>query len=90
MKKYITPLNIAFFLWGLVLVTISQLNPEYTRYFLYLSIIVIIPIAIINMIKMKNEDKRNGTMLFQKSVYRMLFMAILLGFVFFISKQNPV
>jgi hypothetical protein len=90
MKQLITPVNIAFFLWGLVLVIIAQLHPEYTRYFLYLSIIVIIPVTVINMIKMKREDKRNGTMLFRTSIYRMLFMAILLGFVFFMTKLNPM
>jgi len=61
MKKYIIPINPVVFIWGLVLITISEVCRDYTRYFLYISILVIIPIAIINLIKQRKEDKCNGT-----------------------------
>lgn len=89
MKKYITPTSIIF-LWGLILVAVSLLFPEYTRYYLYLSIIVIIPIAVISLIKQRREDKINDTALFKSSMYRMLFMAVVLGVFFFIIKQNHI
>jgi L-asparagine transporter-like permease len=88
-KKYITPTSIIF-LWGLILIMISLLYPEYTRYYLYLSIIVIIPIAIISLIKQRKEDKVNDTKEFQSSIYRMLFMAVILGVFFFITKMNHI
>ncbi|PXY47274.1 hypothetical protein DMB68_09040 [Flavobacterium hydrophilum] len=83
-------MNIALFLWGLILVTISLLYPEYTRYYLYLSIIVIIPTAIISLIKQRKEDKLNGTKEFQSSIYRMLFLVVILGVFFFITKMNYI
>ncbi len=89
-KKYITPVNIAFFLWGLLLLTVSILYPEYTRYYLYLSIAVIIPIAVVNLIKMKREDRLNDTINFRLAIYRMLIMALFLVIFFFITKQNLI
>ncbi len=68
MKKYITPINLVVFIWGLILITISEVYRDYTRYFLYISILVIIPISIINLIKQRKEDKRNGTKEFQSSI----------------------
>lgn len=87
MKKYITPINIAMFLWGLILITISEVYRDYTRYFLYLSIIIVIPLIIVNMIKQRKEDKINNTKEFQASIYRMLIMAVMLAVFFFITKQ---
>ncbi|KQX00672.1 hypothetical protein ASC72_07305 [Flavobacterium sp. Root420] len=90
MKKYITPINIAVLLWGLLLLVISGFYPDYTRYYLYLSIIVIIPVAIFNLIKQRKQDKLNNTTEFQTSIYRMLFMAVLLIVFFFITRQNNI
>ncbi|KIQ14672.1 hypothetical protein RT99_22830 [Flavobacterium sp. MEB061] len=87
MKKYITPINIAMFLWGLILITISEVYRDYTRYFLYLSIIIVIPLIIVNMIKQRKEDKINNTKELQASIYRMLIMAVMLAVFFFITKQ---
>jgi len=88
-KKYVTPTSIIH-LWGLILVTISLLYPEYTRYYLCLSIIVIIPIAIISLIKQRKEDKLNDTTEFQTSLYRMLFFAVALGVFFLMTKMNYI
>lgn len=89
-KKYIRPINIALFVWGLLLLTISVYQKEYTRYYLYLSIIVIIPIMIFSLIKQRKEDKLNNTKEFQLSIYRMLFMVVILGVFYFITKQNHI
>jgi len=89
MKEYTRPINIAIFLWGLLLLTMSELFPHYVRYYLYLSIIVIIPVAIFNLIKQRKQDKINNTTEFQSSIYRMLIMAVLLVAFFFLTKQNP-
>lgn len=86
-KKYVTPTTITL-LWGLILVTITLLYPEYTRYYLYLSIIIMIPLAIIHLIKQRKEDKLNDTKEFQSSIYIMLFMAVVLVVFFLITKMN--
>ncbi len=88
-KKYFTSTSIIF-LWGLILVATSLLYSEYTRYYLYLSIIVIIPIMIYSLIKQRKEDKLNDTTEFQSSIYRMLFLAIILGVFLFITKMNYI
>jgi len=90
MKKYSTTINIIFFFWGLLLLAVSSFYPEYVRYYLYFSIIVIIPIMIIDLIKQRKKDKVEGTALFQASIYRMLIMAVVLGLFFFITQQNYV
>ena len=90
MKKYITETNITLFLWGPILIAISSFYPDYTRYYLYLSIIVLIPLTVFKMIKQRREDKLNNTTEFQSSIFRMLFMAVLLVVFFFITKQNPI
>ncbi|KRD10465.1 hypothetical protein ASE21_12240 [Flavobacterium sp. Root901] len=90
MKKLIKPIYIAIFLWGLILNSISWFYPDYTRYYLILSIIVITPLAIIEMIKMKKEDKLNETTLFKEAIYRMLIMSVVLGVIFVITKQNHI
>lgn len=90
MKKYITSTNIVFLLWGLVLLTLSWFFPEYVTGYLILSISIMIPLAIIKMIKMRREDKINGTTLFKEAIYRMLFMSAVLIMIFYITKQNHV
>lgn len=88
MKKHISPINIASILWVLILVFISEEYSEYYRYFLYLSIPVLIPFMIFNLIKQKREDQLNGTTMFKSSIYRMLIIAVILGVFFFITEQN--
>lgn len=89
-KKIVTPVNVIFLFWGLVLVTFSESYPQYTRYFLYASILFILPVMIVNLVKQRKEDKQNGTIKFQSAVYRMLFMAALLVIMYFITKQNHI
>ncbi|MCD9573985.1 hypothetical protein [Flavobacterium soyae] len=90
MKKYLTPINIIFFLWGLILQAVSWFYPDYTRYYLCLSIIISIPFAIASFIKQKKKDKIEGTKEFQASIYRMLIMAVVLGIMYFITYQNHI
>jgi len=88
MKKYITQTNITLFLWGPILLVISQYYPDYTRYYLYLSIIVMITFMVLKMIKQRKEDKLNDTQEFQASIYKMFFMMLVVLIVFFfITKQ---
>jgi Na+-translocating ferredoxin:NAD+ oxidoreductase RnfE subunit len=89
-KQYITPINIISFFWIAVLFSISQVYPHYYRYSLYISIIIIIPLMIVNLLKKRKEDKLNGTKIFQSSIYRMLIMAAVLLVFFFITKQNHI
>ncbi|MEN2399481.1 hypothetical protein GKZ90_0006815 [Flavobacterium sp. MC2016-06] len=90
MKKYSTPINIFILLWGFILIVISELYSEYVRYYLYLSLIIMIPIMIWNLIKQKKNDKVEGTKEFQFSIYRMLFMAVVLVIMFYMTKQNHI
>ncbi|SHH40828.1 hypothetical protein SAMN05444388_11095 [Flavobacterium johnsoniae] len=84
MKKIITPASIIIFFWGLLLLVISELYPDYTRYYLYLSIVLIIPFMTANLVRQKREDKINGTVQLQSSMYSILISAVILGVLFFI------
>lgn len=88
MKKLITPTNFIIFLWGPLYVVMSLLYPDYTRYYLYLSLPIFIPLMIANLIKQRKEDKVNDTNKFQSSIYRMLLVGVVLVFFFFVTKQN--
>ncbi|OIV40728.1 hypothetical protein BKM63_17880 [Flavobacterium johnsoniae] len=88
MKKYITLPNVIIFLWGPLYVAISVLYPDYTRYYLYLSIILVIPMIIRNLVIQRREDKLNGTAQLQTSIYSILISAVILGVLFFAAKQN--
>lgn len=89
-KKYITQTNIILFLWGPILIAISSFYPDYTRYYLYLSIIVLIPFTVFKIIKQRKEDKLNGTKEFQSSIYRILFVAVVMVVFYFLTKQNHI
>lgn len=90
-KKYIIPVNIIFLLWGPILIVISEFYREYVRYFLYLSIIAIIPIMVLNLIKQRREDKLNAAkVLFRQSIYRMLIMAVVLVVFYFLTHQKHI
>jgi hypothetical protein len=88
MKKKIKSINIVFLLLGLLLIAISIFSPEYTRHFLYFSIIVMTPVIIVNMIKQRKEDKLKNTKTFEASIYRMLIMSVVLFAFFVITMQN--
>lgn len=89
-KKYITPINLISYLWTLLLVFISKEHSEYSRYYLYLSIPIMIPFMISNLIKQRREDQLNGTILFKSAIYRMLIMAVILVVFFFITMPNNI
>ncbi len=90
MKKNSAAQVSIIFLWGLILIAITEWYYEYVRYYLYASIAVIIPIMIWNLMKQKKKDKINGTREFQASIYRMLIMAIVLIIIFYITKQEHI
>lgn len=90
MKKKLTSINSVLILLVLLLIAISMFFPEYTRYFLYFSLIVMPPVMIVDLIKKKRQDKINVTTEFQLSIYRMLFMAVVLGSFFLITKVNYI
>ncbi|PJJ07100.1 hypothetical protein CLU83_0244 [Flavobacterium sp. 1] len=87
-KKHITPVNVIIYLWIFMLVFISKEYSEYYRYFLYLSIPLLIPFMIFNLIKQRREDQLNGTAMFKSSIYRMLIISVILIVFFFITEQN--
>lgn len=43
---------------------------------------------IINLKKQRKEDQRNDTNVFKNSILRMLFMAVVIGILFFLAEQN--
>lgn len=89
-KKILRPATIAIFLWGSILLFINQYYYEYARYYLYISIIVIFPIMIWNLIKQWKKDKVEETKEFKPSIFRMLIMAVGMIVIFFITKQNHI
>jgi hypothetical protein len=90
MEKITTPIKIVFFLWAVILIAVTGFYPEYKRYYLWLSLIVIIPAIIIDLLKKRKDDKLNDTKEFQSSLYRMLFVGGLLFVFFLITKQNHI
>lgn len=89
-KRNNKELSAVLFLWGPIYLIIARFFAEYSRYYLYLSVIIIIPVIILKMIKQWKEDKLNGTAIFKVSIYRMLIMAAVLLVFFLITKQNPI
>lgn len=75
---------------GSILLFINQYYYEYARYYLYISIIVIFPIMIWNLIKQWKKDKVEETKEFKPSIFRMLIMAVVMIVIFFITKQNHI
>ena len=75
---------------GSILLFINQYYYEYVRYYLYISIIVIFPIMIWNLIKQWKKDKVEETKEFKPSIFRMLIMAVVMIVIFFITKQNHI
>ncbi|KRB53637.1 hypothetical protein [Flavobacterium sp. Root186] len=57
MKKYITPANIAIFIWGIGLLFINEMYYEYLRYYLYISIILAVIAIIYDRLKRKKENQ---------------------------------
>ncbi|WP_134145260.1 hypothetical protein [Flavobacterium sp. 270] len=90
MKKYFSSLNIVLLLWFLIYILISNIYSDYTMYYFYLSLPIIILILIFDLVKQKKEDKLNHTNSFSSSIYRMLIMAVLLGVFFFITKHDHI
>jgi len=87
-KKYITLPSFVTLFCIIILWTISLTFPEYSRYFLYLSILVLIPFIIIDLIKKRKEDKNDGTENFKFSVYNILISVAILGILFFVISKN--
>lgn len=90
MKKVLTPETIAIFFWGIILLIVNAKYYEYVRYYLYLSIAIIFPIMIWNLIKQKKNDKANGTEELKHSINRMMFLAVFLVIMFAITEQNHI
>ncbi|WDF65618.1 hypothetical protein [Flavobacterium sp. KACC 22763] len=89
-KKILTPATIAIFLWGTILLLINQYYYEYVRYYLYISILVIFPFMIWNLIKQWKKDKAEETKEFRSSIFRMLIMAVVMILIFYVTKQNHI
>ncbi|WP_431241554.1 hypothetical protein ACQ9BO_16035 [Flavobacterium sp. P21] len=88
MKRIITPVNVIFLFWGFVLLTFSESYPQYTRYYLYASILIIFPVMVINLTKQRKEDKQNGTIKFQSAIFKMFIVAVLLAIGYLLTRQN--
>jgi uncharacterized membrane protein len=89
-KRIFSPATIAVHLWGTGLLIINEYYYEYLRTYLNDSILIIIPIAIWNLVQKRKIDKVEETQEFKSSIYRMLFMAIVMIVIFFATKQNHI
>ena len=86
MKKYIPSISIT-----LILISCQVLGliyREYTTSFLYLGLILITPMVIFMLIKLRKEDKLNGTKNFQTSITGLLIAQVIFGVCYFILMQN--
>ncbi|SMO49027.1 hypothetical protein SAMN06265220_1011195 [Flavobacterium nitrogenifigens] len=89
-KRIFTPATIAVHFWGIGLLIINEYYYEYLRFYLYVSILLIIPIALWNLVQKRKKDTVEETQEFKSSIYRMLFMAIVMIVIFFITRQNHI
>lgn len=89
-KKILTPAFIAIFFWGIGLLIINEYYYEYFRPYQYISLLIILSITIWSLIQKRKNDKINGTQEFKDSIYRMMFMAVIMIIVFFATKQNHI
>ncbi len=87
-KRILTPATIAIFFWGIGLLIVNEQYYEYLRYYMYLSIILIFPFVIMNMIKQRKNDKIHGTNELHHTVNRMMIFGVILVIIFAITKQN--
>jgi hypothetical protein len=90
MKKYISPLNLVFLLWGILLLTISGFFRDYVRSYLYLSIAMVTLYIILDVSKQRKNDKAERIKKLSESVNRMMIMAVVLIIMFAITKQNHI
>lgn len=90
MSRFNKLINLIFLLWGIPLLLIANLYGEYVRYYLYLSILIALPIAIWNLLQKRKNDKINDTKEFRHAIYRMLIMAVIMIIIFFVTKQNHI
>jgi len=65
-----------------------RLVSEYIRYYLHFSTIVMIPILISKLIKVRKGDKVNDTENFKFSMYNILISGVILGIIFFVISKN--
>jgi len=88
--KIVTPVNIIFVLWGFSLFAISGLYHEYVRHYLYLSIVVILPITTLSLFKQIKNDKIHGTKELQHLVNRIMILAVVFVIMFALTHQNHI
>ena len=90
LKQYITLSGVISFSLILMSFLVSFIYPEYTRYFYYVAIIIMIPFIIVDLIKKRKEDKIEGTQHFKLSIYNILIAAAIMGvLVFLIHSDYP-
>lgn len=87
-KKYITSIAIVPYFCILMTCIGTIFYPAHTRIFSYISIVIMIPLLIFELIKKRKEDKLEGTKHFQHSVYNILIAAAMIGVLFFLISQN--
>lgn len=90
MKKLLTPINVITLIWGSILLILSNWYPEYVRYYLYLSIIIMVPFMIFNLMKQREQDKLNGTKKVVTAIARMIIVSVVLIVFIFITKQKHI
>ena len=89
LKKYATSLNIVL-VCVLIFSSIPQEYEEYKKYLLYVSVLIVIPIGILKLIKLRMENQLYETKTFWPPIYRMGVVAVVLVVFFFLTKQNYI
>jgi predicted Na+-dependent transporter len=89
LKKYVTPLNIVL-VCALIFSSIPREYEEYKKYFLYVAVIIIIPLGLYKLIKLRMANQLYETKTFWPPIYRMGVVAVVLLVFFFLTKQNYI
>lgn len=86
MKKYIPSFSITLILISCQI--LGLIYREYSTYFLCLGLLLITPILTLSMIKIRKEDKLNGTQNFKLSIAALLIALFIFGVCYFLLLQN--
>lgn len=87
--KYISLETVIMFFWGLLMVVLSLFFSEYVRYYLYASILVVTPLLIMKLLKIRKEDQIHQTKQFRVVIFNVIVAFMILGFLFvFIQNKS--
>lgn len=88
MIKKLSRINIPYFILLLALMIFSSIFSEYKMYFTYGAVVIMFVLLIFDLIKIRKEDKADGTDNFKLSLYNVLCTLVFIGILFYLINSN--